>query len=606
MGGNRTLRYLGPRCRPTRCPRAFHGPSVPGAARRGGRSRTSSPTSPSARSASRSSWSCWRSSIGLLITLPLALPVIWLLFVVSRGMGVRGAVPVRCAARRRDRRSRAAPHGRDVVGPLPGADPLPPALARDRVPGAPAPARRRDVRRGRRRVVRARSRSSCCPPTSRRCPAARRSSASSRSGRGRRAIGAAVVGLIGIVLVAPWLTVLLGRLDTAVARAGCSGRAGVLAQEARLREARDAAASPRSTARKPSAAASNATCTTARSSGWSPGDGPRLGPRAARRTTPRAGRELVDARARGGEGGAAGAPRPRPRHPPGDPRGPWPRRRAVGGRRARPGARVARGRRRPERPSAASRERGYFVVVRGADQRGQALAAPPTQRCRITRRRRHARRRGARQRRRRRRRRRRRHRSRRVCATASRRSTGRCRSTAPPAVPTTLRAVLPCESMIAEDSVLLREGLTRLLADAGDEVVAAVGDADALLDAVERRPARPRRRRRAHAADAHRRGRARRDRRSAHAVARGRRSSCSRSTSRSATPPSCSRATSAASATCSRTGSPTSRDFVDAVRRVGDGGTVLDPEVVSQLLARARRRDPLERLTPRERDGARR
>jgi DNA-binding NarL/FixJ family response regulator len=43
------------------------------------------------------------------------------------------------------------------------------------------------------------------------------------------------------------------------------------------------------------------------------------------------------------------------------------------------------------------------------------------------------------------------------------------------------------------------------------------------------------------------------------------------------------------------------RDFVDALRRVGDGGTVLDPEVVTQLLARARRRDPLDRLTPRER-----
>ena len=44
------------------------------------------------------------------------------------------------------------------------------------------------------------------------------------------------------------------------------------------------------------------------------------------------------------------------------------------------------------------------------------------------------------------------------------------------------------------------------------------------------------------------------------------------------------------------------RDFVDAVRRVGEGGTALDPEVVAQLLARSRRRDPLERLTPRERE----
>ena len=43
-------------------------------------------------------------------------------------------------------------------------------------------------------------------------------------------------------------------------------------------------------------------------------------------------------------------------------------------------------------------------------------------------------------------------------------------------------------------------------------------------------------------------------------------------------------------------------DFVDAVRRVGAGGTALDPEVVAQLLARTRRRDPLERLTARERE----
>jgi DNA-binding NarL/FixJ family response regulator len=35
---------------------------------------------------------------------------------------------------------------------------------------------------------------------------------------------------------------------------------------------------------------------------------------------------------------------------------------------------------------------------------------------------------------------------------------------------------------------------------------------------------------------------------------------------------------------------------------VGAGGTVLDPEVVAQLLARSRRRDPLARLSPRERE----
>ena len=42
--------------------------------------------------------------------------------------------------------------------------------------------------------------------------------------------------------------------------------------------------------------------------------------------------------------------------------------------------------------------------------------------------------------------------------------------------------------------------------------------------------------------------------------------------------------------------------FVDAVRRVAGGGTVLDPEVVAALLARPRPNDPLARLTARERE----
>ncbi|MGH2941498.1 MAG: response regulator transcription factor [Solirubrobacteraceae bacterium] len=42
--------------------------------------------------------------------------------------------------------------------------------------------------------------------------------------------------------------------------------------------------------------------------------------------------------------------------------------------------------------------------------------------------------------------------------------------------------------------------------------------------------------------------------------------------------------------------------FVDALRRVGARGSVLDPEVVAQLLGRRRGHDPLGRLTPRERE----
>jgi DNA-binding NarL/FixJ family response regulator len=42
--------------------------------------------------------------------------------------------------------------------------------------------------------------------------------------------------------------------------------------------------------------------------------------------------------------------------------------------------------------------------------------------------------------------------------------------------------------------------------------------------------------------------------------------------------------------------------FADAVRRVGSGGSAIDPEVVERLLGRARHRNPLERLSGRERE----
>jgi DNA-binding NarL/FixJ family response regulator len=42
--------------------------------------------------------------------------------------------------------------------------------------------------------------------------------------------------------------------------------------------------------------------------------------------------------------------------------------------------------------------------------------------------------------------------------------------------------------------------------------------------------------------------------------------------------------------------------FTDAVVRVGDGGSALDPEVVSHMLQRKRSSDPLAELTPRERE----
>ncbi len=43
-------------------------------------------------------------------------------------------------------------------------------------------------------------------------------------------------------------------------------------------------------------------------------------------------------------------------------------------------------------------------------------------------------------------------------------------------------------------------------------------------------------------------------------------------------------------------------DFLEAVRRVGRGGTAIDPDVIAQLLGRPREDDPLAELTPRERE----
>ena len=59
------------------------------------------------------------------------------------------------------------------------------------------------------------------------------------------------------------------------------------------------------------------------------------------------------------------------------------------------------------------------------------------------------------------------------------------------------------------------------------------------------------------------------------------------------------------SATCSRTASPTSREFLEALRRVAAGGTALDPEVVTQLLVRSRPQGPARAALPARARGAR-
>ena len=44
------------------------------------------------------------------------------------------------------------------------------------------------------------------------------------------------------------------------------------------------------------------------------------------------------------------------------------------------------------------------------------------------------------------------------------------------------------------------------------------------------------------------------------------------------------------------------KEFMDAVARVADGGSAIDPTIVSALISKQRKRDPLDRLTPRERE----
>ena len=149
----------------------------------------------------------------------------------------------------------------------------------------------------------------------------------------------------------------------------------------------------------------------------------------------------------------------------------------------------------------------------------------------------------------------------------------------PPGGPTRRASIAAVRVVIAEDLALLRDGLERLLRDSGFDVVAAVADGPALLDAVdEHRPRRGDRRRPA-PARVPRRGRP-----------RGARAARAAAGLPGPDPLPVRRADLRRRAAGRRRGGvgyllkdrvSDVRDFVEAVRRVASGGMALDPEAVS-------------------------
>jgi DNA-binding NarL/FixJ family response regulator len=154
--------------------------------------------------------------------------------------------------------------------------------------------------------------------------------------------------------------------------------------------------------------------------------------------------------------------------------------------------------------------------------------------------------------------------------------------------------------VIADDAVLLREGLVRLVAENGHEVVAAVGDGPSLVAAItEHKPD-------VSIVDV---------RMPPSHTDEGLRAAVE---ARSRVPGSPILVLSqyvevsyADDLLADRAGAvgyllkdrvSEVAEFLDALQRVAGGGTVLDPEVVAQLLVRRRRDDPLRNLTPRERE----
>ncbi|MER7127335.1 response regulator transcription factor [Streptosporangium saharense] len=162
-----------------------------------------------------------------------------------------------------------------------------------------------------------------------------------------------------------------------------------------------------------------------------------------------------------------------------------------------------------------------------------------------------------------------------------------------------MRADRPLDIVLAEDGVLLREGIAGLLSRFGHRVVASVGDADGLVEAV-----------REHAPDV-----VVTDVRMPPGFTdEGLRAAVALRAADPCLPvlvlSQYVEQTYASELLDSGDGTGVGyllkdrigdvEEFVDALRDVASGGTVVDPEVVRQLLRR--RRDPLGRLSPRERE----
>ncbi|MEV4623478.1 response regulator transcription factor [Asanoa sp. NPDC049573] len=152
--------------------------------------------------------------------------------------------------------------------------------------------------------------------------------------------------------------------------------------------------------------------------------------------------------------------------------------------------------------------------------------------------------------------------------------------------------------VIGEDSALFREGLARLLADAGHEIVAKVGDAPALVAAVA-----------AHGPDlavidvrmppdlTDDGARAARTIRAAHPAL-----GILLLSQHVETRHSVELVASGGFGYLLKDRVLDVDDFLDALRRVATGGSALDPEVVARLLGPRRADDPLSALTGRERE----